>query len=151
MSAGSCGLRAASAPTNATSCAAIGISILGFATHCDKRVGEFLVGPLPEGKTTMLGGCAGRDLADAERTNVDVSGDHVVRVELAISEKPTRKARNTPQQAFVGMGGIGMLGTTSSSRGRVFLSDGKTPAYGAALAYFVPETLPPVGAGEADG
>ncbi len=127
-------------------------SILGFVTRYNHRAGKFLIGPLPEGKTTILGGREGWDLPDWPRLEVDVSSDRIVDVEFAIpAEPPKGSRRHGPQQAFMGMGGISMLGAApTAGQGHVFLNDGKTPAYGAAVAYFVPETIPPVGAGEVD-
>ena len=127
-------------------------SILGFVMRYNHQAGKFLMGPLPEGKTTILGGREGWGLPDWPRLDVDVSGDRVVDVEFAIPAEPPKGSRGRgAQQAFMGMGGISMLGAApTAGQGHVFLSDGKTPAYGAAVAYFVPETVPPVGAGEVD-
>jgi len=127
-----------------------------YREHYDSKTGEFLVGPFPAGTAVLYVFETKKGLGDDSETRRDitVSGDRVARVEIAVpaqSEAAAKPRWHNARQAFLGMGGISMLGAgPTRTRGRVFLSDGKTPAYGAVMAFFVPEEQSPVGFGEAD-
>ena len=129
-------------------------NVLGFHHRYNPKTGEFLFGPLPEGKTTVyvLSSEVKRSHGVVLRQDVTLRSDRVIQCEIVVPrESEQHKPGHDPQQAFMGMGGISMLGEGApGSRGHVFLSDGKTAAYAAVLAYFVPDTVSPVGMGEAD-
>ncbi len=120
----------------------------------DKTLSEFLLGPLPEGKATVKV----QDLAAKRpgksilRRELEVRSGRVAHYSIEIPQVSVVATAPYPSpQACIG----GSCVCTSADDlpdilGRVFMSDGKTPAFGALLAYVVPKTMVPEGMGEAD-
>ena len=128
--------------------------IPGFDIRYDDKIGEFVLGPFAEGKTTVRlyrqleSDSNWPEIASKE---VQVRADSVAVVEFhppadAKAEKP-----NPAREALLGMGGLELFERGSDAfRGEVLLPDGKTPASTARLALFVPELWAARGGGLTD-
>jgi hypothetical protein len=123
-----------------------------FEIAYDPKTGDFVMGPLAPGKTTVW--VTGRTPEGAwpvcATKEVEVRADRVVHVEFTPRD-PTNDRTGGPEQVLLGMGGLYLLGPNRPPLGgQVYLPDGKTPAAGARLALFLPTLWPPVGHGLAD-
>ncbi|MGI4789545.1 MAG: hypothetical protein ACRYFS_11920 [Janthinobacterium lividum] len=97
----------------------------------NKKTGEFVAGPFSPGKTTLRVQKVTQGNADyasnGEDFPVDIPAGKVLPVTLTLAlSAPSVPLHDRPLT------------------GRVFLPDGKTPAWGARVALLVPETEPPV-------
>ena len=128
----------------------------GCQVHYNENTGEFLLGPCAAGKHKLLlfrvDGKLRFDPTARQEIELDVRGGSVMRLDIApaatISD-PRPSFR--PRMSWTGMGDARVLPVgASSNHNRVFLSDGKTPAYPAELAYLIPENAHPVGVGTTD-
>jgi hypothetical protein len=123
----------------------------------DKSSGEFLLGPLPEGKAAVLV----HDHASLHpwrailRRELEVTSGRVANYTIEIPEalaaniaSPT--SGSLSQACSDATCGCMLTDNLPEIRGQVFLSDGKTPAHGALLAYVMPKTDGFAGIGEVD-
>ena len=131
------------------------IETFGCHVRYNTKTCEYLLGPWAEGKHTVYvvreGSGTAFDLAVSHdlalSQDVTVHGDRVVHLDITPPPKAGKgQPGHQPQKVFIDMGGVHVLAAEPPrSPGRVFLSDGKTAAYAAELAYFVPDNISPVG------
>lgn len=120
----------------------------------DDTSGDFLVGPLPEGNATIFvfqKEPGNRSLLRAA-ADVEIRSDHVARVEIATDEgAKLDRPLPGPARMLSGMGRLDMMGRVLRElHGTVLLSDGRTPAAGAALAYVGANNPSPIVLGYTD-
>jgi hypothetical protein len=101
-----------------------------FGDRYDNETGEFVIGPLAEGKATVY---VWKGMTVPASQEVEVRNDRVAHIEF------TPPAEVKPQKS-----------QDTGIRGQVLLSDGKTPAGAARLAVFYPGLWPARDWGETD-
>lgn len=113
----------------------------------DKANGEFIYGPFETGQATVE-----VFRMDAPHQTVwkgPVEGGHVHHVR--INTDGNASGSEVQDEAMIGMGGISMHGAAAkAAAGRIFLADGKSPAWGAMVETFVPEVWQPVATAMSD-
>lgn len=118
----------------------------GWQASYDSATGQYMAGPLVAGKTTIRININGYNRAGEQEVNV-IGGD-VVHADLT-----AKITKLQPQDANI------MIGTAGAStlsheqgllRGKVFLCDGKTPAYGAVVNYVEPHAYQALYSGRTD-
>jgi hypothetical protein len=122
-----------------------------------KASGEYLLGPLPEGKAAVLvyDHAALHPRRAILRRELEVTSGRVAHYTIEIPEAPATKiaspSSGTSSQACSDATcGCMLTDNLPEIRGHVFMSDGKTPAYGALLAYVMAKTDGFAGIGEVD-
>jgi hypothetical protein len=105
--------------------------------HYNRDTGEFVVGPLPEGKAKIRVTCRGTGPAweDCATPEVAVRSDRVARVDVSPPAAPPVTRGADPGRPL---------------RVRVLLPDGKAPAFGARVVHCVPDRWSPVAEGGTD-
>jgi protocatechuate 3,4-dioxygenase beta subunit len=120
----------------------------------DKTSGDFLLGPLPVGMAMIkvYDRAAKRARKPILRRELEVRSGRVAHYTIEIPQFPLAAIdpNSLPQACVDGSCGCTSADDLPEIRGRVFMSDGWTPALGALLAYVGPKTVVPEGIGEAD-
>jgi hypothetical protein len=120
------------------------------SVHYNQETGEFVAGPFPEGKVTLKVGSwlPGLGHALCASQEVEIRSRRVARVELTAldARDALRMARRVLPSDSLSLG----LADQLPMAGRVFLPDGRTPALGAELALYLPNSWSGVGVGEVD-
>jgi protocatechuate 3,4-dioxygenase beta subunit len=129
-----------------------GSKLSTFAVHYDGESGEFVLGPLAEGKATVRVICRTANWAECAAKELEVRNDKVARAEFTPpAEVKPQAPGGEPAKALLGVGGLSLLGKGPEGvRGQVLLSDGKTPAAAARLAVFLPDVWSARGWGGTD-
>ncbi len=113
----------------------------------DPKTAEFVAGPFPAGKTALhvqrIKFAEGQPRNQGEDIPVTVIAGQVVHTNLSPSATlPTASTDAT--DTVLTMGGIFNFNRSATDLPTVFLPDGKTPAWGAQGAVFVPKTWQPI-------
>ncbi|MDB5307824.1 MAG: Carboxypeptidase regulatory-like protein [Gemmataceae bacterium] len=124
----------------------------GWQANYHPGTGEFVAGPYPVGKQTVtLGLEAGDDRPTCASETIEVVADRVARVEFRPPAKPEPDmVVPKPGSGQGWQDGVWNAGLDRPAVGRVFLPDGKTPAYAASVVIFRPGGANPVAHGLTD-
>ncbi|HET6252092.1 MAG TPA: carboxypeptidase-like regulatory domain-containing protein [Tepidisphaeraceae bacterium] len=118
----------------------------GWQATYDPQTGEYMAGPFVAGKVTIRVNF--KDFTKAAEQEVTVIGGDVVHADLT-----TVVADLHPQHANLMAGATGASSVSHEQEalgGKVLLSDGKTPAYGAVVNYIQPHEYQPSYTGQTD-
>jgi hypothetical protein len=120
----------------------------------ESKSGEFLLGPLPEGKAkvNVYDRAALSPRKPILRREFEVHGGRVARYTIEVPKAAAAAVAPLPSaQAYIDENRrYTSADDLPDIRGQVFMSDGRTPAFGALLGYIIPNMELPVGIGETD-